>query len=68
MVNENETPPPFLPTEFEEWANDILGRDASTIHPSEIPYLYLILSQQQPPSCLILQSNDDSSDSYSSDT
>lgn len=61
MQNESVIPPPFYPEEFEIWAARVLGRESSTIHASEVRDLYLILSQQQPPTSIfeIISTTDD---------
>lgn len=53
LQTESETPQPFLPTEFENWAEEILAdlnmvRDDITA--PDIRDLYVHLSLQEPPS------------------
>lgn len=52
--SESELPPPFLPTEFEDWADDILLTDLNIVrHDVTAPHIrniYIYLSQQEPPS------------------
>lgn len=53
---ESESPPPFLPAEFEDWAADVLqegfNMERHHITAPEVQNLYLYLSQQEPPSFL----------------
>lgn len=50
MLHESAAPPQFFPSEFEDWADNVIGR--GTVHASEIRDLYLLLTQQPPPSFL----------------
>ena len=54
---ESESPRPFLPTEFEEWADEILLNDfnmeRSDVVAPQVRNLYMHLSQHEPPSCLV---------------
>ena len=50
MLTEGQSPPPFYPSEFKEWADGILGQ--SNIDSHDVRDLYLYLSSQAPPTFL----------------
>ena len=53
MLHEAETPLPFYPPEFEDWAHEIIGTNTrNDIHASEIKDNYLLLCEHEPPSFL----------------
>lgn len=53
---ESGSPEPFLPVQFENWADNILLTDFSIVRDdvtaSDIRNIYIYLSQQEPPSFL----------------